>query len=267
MDDFLEVDVRLRDGRKYAEGRYRMPVRFGRGAGNDIRFPEEDHRISRKHACVELANGRLTLEDRSANGVTVGGRRLQNGQKVEIGDGSTFEIIDYVVRVTRARRDPKFPVLFDATVGTEKGGIYDKIPIGELMLIALRRQGRFSFAGIPIDADFDNLFGRYRLEGSDPLFVIVGLGGKGTLISTDNGRASGLHLNRIPVTATRLDIRPLDVISLKDIRVDLLVAGNKHIKCVNPKCGLLNEYNRHENCRWCGRKLQEGDTVVVPKTR
>src|SRR5712671_1151384 len=117
MEDFIDVKV-TQQGRKIAEGCYKLPVTIGRGEHNSVRIGHspQDMTISRTHAIIQRTAGRLQLVDKSANGTIYGGGRIKHGNAVEIGPADSFEIFDFRVSIGKVKPDPTIPVIFEAHV-------------------------------------------------------------------------------------------------------------------------------------------------------
>lgn len=93
----------LLDGSKggYALGDCRT-VLVGRGSGCDVRIAD-NLRISRLHARIERDGEGFRVTDLgSANGTTVRGRELHEGESEHVGLGETFELADVPVAIETA---------------------------------------------------------------------------------------------------------------------------------------------------------------------
>lgn len=74
---------------------YKQRMTIGRSASCDVAVMQPE--ISRKHAEIFEENGEWYITDcNSSNGVTVGGRRLQPGQKYRLTDGCDFCLAERV---------------------------------------------------------------------------------------------------------------------------------------------------------------------------
>jgi hypothetical protein len=263
MDEFVDIEVITRDGREIARGKFRTPVSIGRAAGNDVRLDNDN--ISRLHASIALDGQRIRLTDSSMNGTFFRGQRIPQGQAVTFDEaGGQFEILDFVIRVKKAKSNPNMPVLFDAAVFDNVKRPLKRFPIGELMIVGVFK-GSLKIEALPTDADFDTIFGRYRIDGRKPLFCILADQGRGMLVLSDDGVAIGVKKNRSEVRQQSLPLVALDVIELGDIRIELLPQSGEYLRCNNPKCELLNPYHRHDNCKFCGFRLVNGHTVIRPQ--
>lgn len=64
-------------------------TKMGRGAENDIAFPEHEHYISRHHAVVEERMGSYWLRDVTGQGLSVNGKQMRESM---LQDGDRFEL-------------------------------------------------------------------------------------------------------------------------------------------------------------------------------
>lgn len=129
----LEVDLELviDDGRGTVQ-RVRTSdsrISIGRGPRNDLVLDRNG--VSREHAVVELAGGRVVIRDLdSTNGTYVDGRPvepevdLEDGSEIEIGDGPPIRVELRFADVTRSRRRvrptrdiPRLPIAPFVAVG------------------------------------------------------------------------------------------------------------------------------------------------------
>lgn len=267
MDDYVDVTV-TRGGGQVASGRYKLPVTFGRLAQNPVRLGAEppDKSVSRTHASVELVGGQLRLIDRSTNGTLHAGRLLHNGETADLSDDDRFQIRDYEIHITRARRDPSIPVSFAARVSVRGEVLREDLSIGEMMVLCVESsEGQLLLEPVPTTGDtkLETFVARYRLNGETLLAAIIAREGQGVLQRFASTEGPQMRLNRDPVTGSRIKLKPLDVVEIGDARIELLRPGEKGLVCSNSSCQLLNEYKPLENCRWCGHKLVHGTTVIV----
>lgn len=82
---------------------------IGRGLASTLRL--DDHRVSRRHAIIVKAAGRVRLiDDRSTNGTFLNGRRID---EAELRDGDVIKVgpvaLRYVEAKEPARREPARP--------------------------------------------------------------------------------------------------------------------------------------------------------------
>ena len=85
-------------------------VVVGRGSESDVRVDESQ--LSRRHVSLELGGPTALLHDLgSLNGTTVGGRRLQPREKVQLALGDTVAIGGSVLTLHRRRRGAIAPAL------------------------------------------------------------------------------------------------------------------------------------------------------------
>lgn len=263
MDDFVDVEVRNADQSVYRRDRYQLPITIGRGAGTKVQLDPTREDISRVHCELTLSSGRLFLRDKSANGTDYRGRRLRNGEGVELRDSDTFSILGYTISVSRARREPG-RIDFYTVLRTQAGLERERFGIGQSMLVCLKQADRLRFHEVPRDANLDSVFGNYRLEGKQPLFVVYSERKHGFLEVSKEGIEYGFELNRSPVRDRNRPLDLLDVILIGAIRIEIVLMNERALRCKNLKCTLLNPYDKiHDNCRWCGHRLHEGTTSVI----
>ncbi len=281
MPEHIEISVTAPDGSRIAHGKFPLPVKIGRGGGEpvQVKLPENNASISRFHAQLSIENGRLMVEDRSSNGTVHAGQRLNKGQKAVLADVDSFDIVGFRIAVHRqqpaappapkpaapARPLPNIETLFDATILDRANRIVERVPIGPLTAICIRRGNSLRFEAVPTEPDAEALLARYRQDGKDPVYAITVFGHGAQLVLGSPQAAAVLSLNRITSPAQQRDLRPLDVIEIEGTRVELLIAGKKAIRCVNARCGLLNEHFPDVTCRWCGFRLTEGTTRLVTR--
>lgn len=264
MDDFVDVEM-TKDGNRI-QGRHKLPLKIGRGTGNSIRIGNEpnDQTVSRLHTVIELSNGRLQIVDKSTNGTLYNGRMMKTGEAADFTDGDHFEVRGHQFRVSRAKRDPNIPVMFYAAIRI--GGEQKLFPIGETLLLCVKSSNGIRFEEAPMTpgTNFQDIIGRQRLEGENLLAVIHAGGKFGVVKSAADAQAPVIVNNHTQVkNGMQLDLRPLDVVSVGGVPVDILLPDMKASRCHNHTCRLLNPYDPHGNCRWCGHRLTEGVTEIA----
>jgi hypothetical protein len=264
MDDFVDVEM-IKDGAR-TQGRHKLPLKIGRGTGNSIRIGHEpnDQTVSRVHTVIELSGGRLQIVDKSTNGTLYNGRSMKTGEAAEFNDGDRFEIRGHQFRVARAKRDPSIPISFYAAI--RLGGEQKLFPVGETLLLCVKSANGIRFEEAPMTpgTNFQDIIGRQRLEGEN-LIAVIHAGGKlGVVKSAADAKAPVVVNNHTQVkNGMQLDLRPLDVVSVGGVPVDILLPDMKASRCHNHTCRLLNPYDPHGNCRWCGHRLTEGVTEIA----
>lgn len=264
MDDF--VDVEIVKGSSRTQGRHKLPLKIGRGTGNSIRIGHEpdDSTISRVHTVIELSGSRLQIVDKSTNGTFYAGRLMKTGETAEFNDGDRFEVRGHQFRVMRAKRDPNIPVAFYAAI--RAGGEQKLFSIGETLLLCVKSANgtRFEEAPMTPGTNFQDILGRQRLDGEN-LIAVIHAGGKlGVVKSAADAKAAVTVNNHTQVkNGMQLELRALDVVSIGGVPVDILLPDAKASRCHNHTCRLLNPYDPHGNCRWCGHRLTEGITEIA----
>lgn len=83
-------------------------VRMGRGASNDISFPESERQISRFHAALEQRDEQHYLRDLTGNGLVVNGE--QQTESI-LKDGDSFELGGWEVTYIEVTRSSNQPTL------------------------------------------------------------------------------------------------------------------------------------------------------------
>lgn len=263
MDDFVDVEM-IKDGAR-THGRHKLPLKIGRGTGNSIRIGHEpnDQTVSRVHTQIDLSNGRLTITDKSTNGTVYNGRVMKTGETVSFNDGDRFEIRGHQFRVSRAQRDPSIPVAFYAAI--RSGGEQKLFPIGETLLLCIKSGNGIRFEEAPFTADtnYQNIIARQRLDGEN-LLAVIHVGGKlGVLKAAADAAVPIVVNNHTQVKGGQQELRALDVVSIGGVPVDILLPDMKASRCHNHTCRLLNPYDPHGNCRWCGHRLTESVTEIA----
>lgn len=268
MDDF--VDVEMTKGAVRTQGRYKLPLKIGRGTGNSIRIGHlpDDPTVSRTHTVVELSDGRLQIVDRSTNGTLYGGRLMKTGETLEFRDGDGFEVRGHAFRVTRVKRNPDIPNAFYAAIRI--GGEQKLFPIGETLLLCVRSENGIRFEEAPTSptTNFQDIIGRQRLQG-ESLLAVIQSGGKLGLVKAAADASAPVTVNnhtRVE-NGMQVELRPLDVVSVGGVPIDILLPDVKASRCHNFDCRLLNPYDPHGNCRWCGHRLTEGVTEIALSRR
>ena len=264
MDDFVDVEM-IKDGQR-TQGRHKLPLKIGRGTGNSIRIGHEpnDQTVSRVHTMIELHGDHLQIVDKSTNGTHFNGSMMKTGETLDFNDGDRFEIRGYQFRVARAKRDPSIPVAFYAAIRI--GGEQKLFPIGETLLLCVKSGNGIRFEEAPMTpgTNFQDIIGRQRLSG-ESLIAVIHVGGKlGVVKSAADGNTPVIVNNHTDVkSGMQLDLRPLDVVSIGGVPVDILLPDMKASRCHNHSCRLLNPYDPHGNCRWCGHRLTESVTEIA----
>ena len=266
MDDYIDVLVTFA-GREVAKGRFKVPFSIGKKRGLvSVQIGEDDPAVSRVHAKVDVVDGQLQLIDESTNGTALRGRLLHK-QKAPLGEGGTFEIRGYSVTVERARLDPAIPVIVEAQLwlrGEDKKRMSQGI--GEMALLFLRTKDGLSFQPVPrtrnIDIDYDQIVGRYKLEGQYPYAWLVADRDRCIFMYVPHESAPAVRINGAPVETRDTLVGPRDTIQIGKARIELHAPGESSLRCVNPKCERLNPYDRRGHCLYCGFRLNEADTKV-----
>jgi hypothetical protein len=271
MDDFVDVLV-TKDGEKVAGGRYKLPVTFGRMAQSSVRlgYSPPDKTVSRVHAQVEAGKGQLRLTDCSANGTVYQGRLMKNGESVSLSDDDSFQVREYLVKVTRAKHDPSVRTALEAHVFVRGLPSESPIPIGEMMALCVKTAKgiRFDQAPATPDLNIQDIAVRYRLQGEELFAGLCSIHDVAYLLAAQDQKAVSITRNRGPVTESRTVVKAHDVVHFDDIRIDLHAPGEHSLMCSNPKCELLNPYNPNVNCRFCGFHLVSARTrLAVAKNR
>lgn len=265
MDDFVDVEM-IKDGNR-SQGRHKLPLKIGRGTGNSIRIGHEpnDQTVSRVHTVIELNDGRLQIIDRSTNGTLYNGRMMKTGEALAFNDGDSFEVRGHRFRVARAKRDPSIPVAFYA--GIVIGGEQKLFPIGETLLLCVKSSNGIRFEEAPMTSgtNFQDIIGRQRL--GENLIAVIHAGGKLGIVKSAADSSSSIIVNNHTQVKSgmQVELRPLDVVNVGGVPVDILLPDMKASRCHNHTCQLLNPYDPHGNCRWCGHRLVEGVTVTRKK--
>ena len=268
MDDF--VDVEMTKGGTRTQGRHKLPLKIGRGTGNSIRIGHDpdDQTVSRVHTVIELNGGRLQIVDKSTNGTSFGGGLMKTGEVRDFNDGDRFEVRGHHFRVVRARRDPNIPNAFYAAIRI--GGEQKLFPVGETLLLCVKSANGIRFEEAPMTptTNFQDIIGRQRLEGEN-LIAVIHAGGKfGIVKSAADAQAAVVVNNHTRVEkGMQLELRALDVVNIGGVPVDILLPDMKASRCHNHTCRLLNPYDPHGNCRWCGHRLTEGVTEIALSRR
>jgi hypothetical protein len=265
MDDFVDVLV-TRDGKKIAAGRYKLPVTFGRMAQSSVRLghspPDDpDKTISRVHAQIEAGNGRLQLTDCSSNGTLYKGRLMKNGETVPLADDDSFNVRDYLIKVTRAKHDPNARTTLEAHFFVRDLPSDSPIAIGEMMVFCVKTAKgiRFDQAPATSDLNIQDIAVRYRLQG-DEFFAAIYSIRDVAYLEVEHEAPVAITRNKGPVTSEQVILKPHDVIQFGDVRIDLHAPGEKSLICTNAACRLLNPYNNTVNCRFCGFHLAGAHT-------
>jgi hypothetical protein len=269
VKDYVDITVRDAQGMVYKQGRYQLPVTFGRLPYLTIALPSDRQDISRTHLTLRNDPNGLVIEDSSVNGTVYSGRKLESGETVSISSNDHFSILDYTIEVARARPDASRSAVFDIWVSkaTQRRNAQQELiqhsQIGQTMLLAVEKNsGRVLFNDVPYDVDFDQLRSRYNLNDQKLLFAIVNRGTNGVLYVTPNANTDFLTHNLEPVPVGENPFLPLDVIQYGTVRLEIMKPGEPALRCPKSSCGLLNDYLRDRTCRFCGHALSEGDTAV-----
>lgn len=245
----IEIEV-SRNGER-ATRSFRLPVRIGRGAENEIRIGHdpEDRSISRTHAVIEESGGRITITDKSTNGMSLNGSRMKSGQATELASGGRFEIGQHKFKVSVPEASRGAGGEFFVKVGEGKNA--KRFEIGKQTLGAFKDGNRIVFErGEHIDAN----------SGPGQLLGTISTGGKFGVLTTYGERGVKLNNAECPPDKS-FHLHALDVVNFHGIAADILVKNSKATRCHN--CELLNAHDWHGNCRWCGHRLTEHLGTVI----
>jgi pSer/pThr/pTyr-binding forkhead associated (FHA) protein len=74
---------------------------IGRALDAQVRLPEQDREVSRRHAAVIVAPSEARIEDRSQNGTFVNGERVSGARMLQNGDRVRCGSTTFTVRLVR----------------------------------------------------------------------------------------------------------------------------------------------------------------------
>ncbi len=115
---------------------------------------------------------------------------------------------------------------------------------------------------------FQDIIGRQRLQG-ESLIATIHAGGRLGLVKSAAEAALSVTVNNHTCVENGMqaELGPLDVVSVGGVPIDILLPDVKASRCHNHGCRLLNPYDPHGNCRWCGHRLTEGVTEIALSRR
>lgn len=106
------------------------PAFIGRSAENDIALPDNEKRVSSKHARIDRQGASLLITDLgSTNGTFVNGRKIEPNSGVEIKDGDRISIGFYTLLVTAVEDDSADRTMVMVDPSRQLAQLVDELPI------------------------------------------------------------------------------------------------------------------------------------------
>jgi hypothetical protein len=251
-----------------------LPVLIGRGGAHGtlvVReatggekilhdFGIDDSKVSRSHILIEEGPDGLVVTDRSSNGTRrqteSGSEALRPAMPVTVAPDTQLELGSAVISVRPVTEGA--PGVSDHKVEiTTPSGRKLELDFGAGAVVLGVSDGR-AFAR--------NLEHVDRIDTAEPDWVLVlRETGGGVDLSMRAGAASGPEFNRVALRPGETQrAEHLSVIDFHGQRVVVWQKGGPDaLVCPNPACRLLNTRTHGDNCRFCGAKLDTGDTYIV----
>lgn len=251
-----------------------LPVLMGRGgahgtlvvreAGGGEKilhdFGIDDGKVSRSHVLIEEGPDGPVVTDRSTNGTRrrtgAGSEALKPSMPVALGPGTQLEIGNAVVSLR--------PVSTGAP-GVSQHTVEITTPSGRKLALD------FATGAVVLGVSDGRAFARNleevdRIDTAEPDWVLVlKETGKRVELTMRAGAAPGPEFNRVALRPGVTE--PAEHLSVIDFYGQRVVVWQKDgpgaLVCPNPACRLLNTRSHGDNCRFCGAKLDTGDTYIV----
>lgn len=235
-----------------------FPLEAGRSVEqgrNGLQITDGGDRVSRRHFVIRRGEGAgLYLEDTSSNGTLV----------LDDGRGRTNILL---------RRGEVVPL--GKTIKIAVGQVEMKIRRGGLSKSVLRwpYHSRYFTCGMVVGKPFylgrdwdeadlvlseeDNTVSR-RHALMTPL-----QGGRFRLKNVSSRNFLLFNNFKMLKSGDELTASAGDAFSMGSQRVQLLDVNQPMLECQNPSCRLLNLLDHEMECRWCGKHLSNGKTVMI----
>lgn len=238
-----------------------LVVRQAVGAENVLHdFGVDDGKVSRSHVLIEAGPDGPIVTDRSTNGTR---RRTANGSEalkpsmpVALPPNTQLEIGDAVLSVRPVTEGAPGVSNHTVEITTPSGRKLDLDFATGAIVLGLT-DGR-AFAR--------NLENLGDIDAAEPGWVMyLRETGKRVDLTMRDGASKGPEFNRVPLKPGETQqAEHLSVIDFYGQRVVLWQKGGPDaLVCPNPACRLLNPRAHGDNCRFCGAKLDTGDTYIV----
>ncbi|MGI9477225.1 MAG: FHA domain-containing protein [Hyphomicrobiaceae bacterium] len=269
------VFIRITDkaGEEVLAGEYDLPVTLGRGAAATVRFDEDRTVTSRKHAKVHSARGELVVTHLGAetttavNGVNLGGP----GAEEAIHAGDTITISDYVIEIaaTPGEIEHRPKEVFAFVIVSH--GNHRSAPTPNSMAV-----GPSGISIVARDADGDFVVKHRREEtmkssrDDRPVVATLKFDGEdaGGSLQVNNGVDLALvKVNTQPVRTASVRIEHFDIVDIGNLRIEVTGVEPVVLRCINRECGRISPYRPDENCRYCGYRLVESQSVYLSHSR
>jgi hypothetical protein len=273
----MDIVIALRSPESGAAGptcKVSLPVLIGRGGAHGTLVVREagggervlhdfgivDSKVSRSHVLVEAGPEGPVLTDRSTNGTR---RRT----------GSGFEALA-----------PAMPVLVASNTELEIGNavvslraVSEGAPgVSAHMLNITTPSGRqleldFAAGAVVLGLSDGRAFARNlehldQIDTAEPDWVMyLKESGKAVDLKVRDSASRLPEFNRVPLRSG--EVQKAEHLSVIDFFGQRVVVwqkdGPEALVCPNPACRLLNARKHGDNCRFCGAKLDTGDTYIV----
>lgn len=238
-----------------------LVVRAARGDEKILHdFGITDGKVSRSHVLIEAGPDGPVVTDQSSNGTRrrtgSGAEKLPPSMPVAVASNTQLEMGNAVLSV-RAVTEAAPGVSHHRLDITTPSGRKLELDFGDGAVVFGQSDGR---------AYARNLEHLGEIDTFEPEWVMY---------LKETGKSVEFKVrdtaSRLP-EFNRVELRPgetqkaehLSVIDFFGQRVVVWQKGGPEaVVCPNPACKLLNPLNRSDNCRFCGAKLDTGDTYIV----
>jgi hypothetical protein len=254
-----EIDIEVRDDNDtvVVSGRFRLPVVLGRGDAAAVRFDTDRQVLSRRHAEIALTGGGLTVRDLNSQiGTRHHGRLLTPDHPVQLTPQDTIDIGRFNVRIRHVGAAADAAKATLCALVSKGPGLEHHFDLGPTMLVLIETAGRVSAASVPTTHP-DEARAACIANGQRLTACISARGTLAELTVLADAAGIAVTVNRGKPPGERVTLKPLDVVHIGKVRIEIHEPNDKFLQCKNGACQMLNPYVPTENCRWCGHALWE----------
>ena len=266
----VQLEVADAQGAIVLQGAFELPAILGRGQAASVKFDADRTVISRRHFEIKMIDGALHgVHLASTSETLIDDNRLRAaGESRRLAIGSVVVIGDHRVRIMP---DP------DAL------GVATPVPDGAknnasiFAVVTTQNNGHWQAKSLPISAE--GLLVTYDAASeivaltvrtdnkADP--VIVGRlqrrAEQGVLLLDSLANPPRVRINGAEIAGDTALISVFDLIEIGGLRIELVPDAPAYLSCANATCQRINVYRPGDNCRYCGFRLVESQSVPVAK--
>jgi hypothetical protein len=255
--DEIDIEVRGEGDAILVSGRFRLPVVLGRGEAATVRFDADRQVLSRRHAEIALNGSVLTVRDLNSQiGTRYHGRLLAPDLPVQLNSQDTIEIGHFAIRIRHVGAAADTAKATLCALVSKGPGLEHHFDLGPTMLVLIETAGRVSAASVPTTHP-DEARAACIANGQRLTACISARGKQAELTVMSDPAGVAVTVNRGKPQGERIALKPLDVVQIGKVRIEIHEPNDKFLQCKNGACQMLNPYVPTENCRWCGHALWE----------